>query len=62
MECGVHGELTHHVLRHVEPDYSRGQEHVPILLNREMELTVWDLLQNPGFVIQTLAQVRSYHE
>ena len=62
MECGVHGELTHHALGHVEPDNSREQEHVPILLHREVEVTVRDFLQNRRIVIQTPAQVRNYHE
>ena len=62
MECGVHGELTQHVLKDVEPDNSRGLEHVPILLLREVEATVRDLLQKPRIVIQTPAQVDSYNE
>ena len=62
MVCGVHGEHTQHVLKHVEPGNSRGLEHVPILLRREVEVIVRDLLQKPRIVIQTLAQVRNYHE
>ena len=62
MACGVHGEHTHHVPKHVELDNSRGPEHVPILLRREEEVTVRDLLQKQRIVIQTLAQVRNYHE
>ena len=64
MVCGVHGEHTQHVQKHVELDNSRGLEHVPILLRREVEVIVRDLLQKPRIVIQTRAQqqVRSYHE
>ena len=62
MVCGVHGEPTQHVPKHVEPDNSRGLEHVPILLPWEKEVTVRDLLQRPGIVIQTLAKVCNYHE
>ena len=62
MVCGVHGEHTPHVLKHVEPDNSRGPEHVPILLRREVEATVRDHLQKLRIAIQTLAQVRNYHE
>ena len=62
MVGGVHGEHTQHVLKHVEPVNSRGQEHVQILLRREVEVTVRDLLQKQRIVIQTLAQVRNYHE
>ena len=62
MVCGVHGEHTQHVLKHVEPDNSRGPEHVPILLRQVVEVTVRDLLQKQRIVIQTLALVRNYHE
>ena len=63
MACGVHGEHTHHVLKHVEPGNSRGLEHVQILLRREVEVTVRDLLQKPQIVIQILAkEVYNYHK
>ena len=62
MASGVHGVHTQHVLKVVEPDNSRGLEHVPILLRREVEVIVRDLLQKLRIVIQTLAQVDSYHE
>ena len=58
----MHGEHTQHVLKHVERDNSRGLEHVPILLRREVEVTVRDLLQKPRIAIQTLAKVFNYHE
>ena len=61
MACGVHGEPTQHVLKHVERDNSRGLEHVPIQLHREVEVIVRDHLQKPRIVIQTRAQVCSYH-
>ena len=61
MVCGVHGEPTQHVLKHVERDNSQELEHVPILLHREEETTVRVLLQRPRIVIQTLAEVRNYY-
>ena len=62
MAGGVHGKHTQHVLEDVEPDNSRGLEHVPILLHSVVEVTVRDLLQRQGIVIQTLAEVGNYHE
>ena len=62
MVCGVHGEPTQHVPKHVEPDNSLGLEHVPILLRWEEEVIVWDFPQRPRIVIQTLVKVRNYHE
>ena len=55
MAGGVHGEHTQHVLEDVDPDNSRGLEHVPNLLPSEVEVTVWDLLQRQRIVIQTFA-------
>ena len=40
MVCGVHGEHTHHVLKHVEPEKNRELEHVLILLRQVVEVTV----------------------
>ena len=40
MVCGVHGEHTHHVLKHVEPEENRELEHALILLRQMVEVTV----------------------